>query len=88
MASKPTKATRYIHEAANRVKNSGISVDWDSGMEIVSISCEGEDDIFMQGEGAGEFIAQIDAMTKRYPSLDDYTAACALAEPYAECIWN
>lgn len=86
--SKPTKATKYMHEAANRFKNSGCSVDWDSSFSTVTISCKGEDDIFMQGDEADEFISEIEILTKRYKSLDSYTAACALAEPIAECLFN
>lgn len=86
--SKPTKATRYIHEAADYSENSGARVDWDSGFETFSIECEGEEPIFMQGDEAAERIAEIDAMCTRYPSLDEYTAALCIAKPYIECIWG
>lgn len=85
--AKPTKATKCIHEAANRFK-SCATIDWDSIFPTVTMSTSGQDDLFMQGDEAQEFIDQIDQLTKRYPSLDEYTAACALAEPYAEAIWN
>ena len=86
--SKPTKATLYIHQAAKRFKDSGATIDWDSAFSTVSIDCEGEDGIFMQGEEADRFIDEIKATTRRYPSLDEYTAACALAEPIVECLFN
>ena len=85
--SKPTKATKYIHAAANRFKAS-CTIDWNSSFSTVTMSTDGQDDIFMHGYDAQVFIDEIDKMTTRYPSLDDYTAACALAEPYAETIWN
>lgn len=83
-----TKATKYILEVAKRATDSGVSVDWDSGMSTVSITCAEEEDIFMQGDEADTFIAEIDALCKRYPSLSESNAALALAEPYAESIWS
>ena len=85
--SKPTKATKIIHEAANRFKATGL-VDWNSAYSTVCISSEGEDDIFMQGDEAEDFISEIERLCKKYPSLDEYTAACALSEHYTECIWG
>ncbi len=42
----------------------------------------------MQGEEADRFIDELKAITRRYPSLDEHTAACALAEPIIECLFN
>ena len=86
--SKPTKATRYIHQAAKRFKDSGCVIDWNSAFSTVNIDCEGEEGVFMQGEEADSFIDELKAMTRRYPSLDEYTAACALAGPIVECMFN
>lgn len=86
--SKPTKATRFIHAAANRMRNSDITIDIDSSFSTVCISCPGEDDIFMQGDDAESFIEEVETMCKRFPSLDEDTAALSLAEPYVECIWG
>lgn len=86
--SKPTKATKYIHAAADRARAGGIVIDWDSAFSTVSIDAPGQDGAFMQGDEADEFIAQIDALCKRYPSLDSYTAALALAEPITDCLFN
>jgi len=85
---KTTKATRYICEAAQRCINGGITVDCDGSYSTVSIDAPGEDSIFMQGDEADNFIAERDALCKRYPSLDFDIAELALAEPYAECIFN
>jgi len=82
--SKPTRATRFIHEAAKRFINSGGTVDWDSAYSTVAISCPDCEDRFMQGEEADTFIDEMRATCKRFPSLDEYTAACAMAEPYTE----
>lgn len=88
MRSNPTKATRYIHQQADYTEQSRVSVDWDSAFSTVNISHPGDDDIFMQGDDADEFIAELDALCKRFPSLDEYTAALALAKPYVENIWG
>lgn len=84
--SKPTKATRFIHEAAQRVRDSGISVEWCSAFETVSIDATENEGVFMQGDEARAFIEEIVALCRRFRSLDEYTAALALAEPYAECV--
>lgn len=86
--SKPTKATKYIHAAAKRFKNNGATIEWDSAFSTVSIECDREEGVFMQGEEADNFIDELKAITRRYPSLDEYTAACALAEPIIECLFN
>ena len=83
-----TRATRYIRESAERCRNGGITVDWDSAYSTVSIDSDDGQNAFMQGDEADQFIDQIRAMCKHYPSLDEYTAALALAEPYAECLFN
>ena len=87
---KTTKATRYIREAAQRCINGHIDVDIDRAFGTVAIDCQelGIEGVFMQGDEADTFIAEVDALCKRYPSLDTYTAALALAEPYAECLFN
>ena len=86
--SKPTKATKYIHVIAKRFKDSGATIEWDSAFSTVRIDCNGEDYVFMQGTEADSFIDEIKAMTRRYPSLNEYTAACAIAEPIIECLFN
>ena len=84
---KYTKATKYIVASAKRCKYSGVDVDVNEPFSWVTISCDGEEDIFLQGEDADQFIAARDIMTKRYPSLPDYVAELALAEPYTD-LWS
>jgi DNA-binding NarL/FixJ family response regulator len=79
-----TKATKYIREAAERCRASGVTVDIDSRFPTVAIDAPGADGVFMQGDEADTFIEEVRALCKRYPSLDEDTAALALAEPYAE----
>ena len=86
--SKPTKATRYIHVIAKRFQDSGATIDWNSAFSTVRIDYGGEDYVFIQGWEADDFIDELKALTRRYPSLDEYTAACALGEPIIECLFN
>ena len=85
---KHTKATKYIVQAAQRCMNGKITVDCDSRYSTVSIDCPGKDSIFMQGDEADQFIAERDALCKRFPSLEYRVAELSLAEPYSECIWG
>ena len=73
---------------ADYSENSGAVVDWDSGFQTFCISGKGQDDIFMQGQEADEIIEEIGALCKKYPSLDEYTAALCVAKPYIDCCWS
>lgn len=86
--SKPTRATRHIHTLADYSQESGAVVDWCSSMETFSVSCDGQDDIFMQGDEASAVIGEIESMCRRFPSLDEYTAALCIAKSYIENIWS
>lgn len=77
-----TKATKFILEAATRCRDGGVSVDIDSAYSTVAIDSPGDDGIFMQGDDAESFIKDVAALCKRYRSLDEDTAALALAESY------
>lgn len=83
-----TRATKFIREAAARQRASGVTVDIDSPYSTVAIDAPGEDGIFMQGDEAETFISEVRALCKRFPSLDEDTAALALAEPYAETLFH
>lgn len=83
-----TKATKFIREAAARVRADGVTVDMDSTYSTVAIDAPGQDGLFMQGDEADQFITEVRALCKRYRSLDEDTAALALAAPYAETLFN
>lgn len=85
--SKPTRATRFIWAAAERMRAAGITVDCDSAYSTVSIDAPGEDSIFMQGDGADSFIGECEKLWTRYPSLPMDIAELALAEPYTD-LWS
>ena len=83
-----TKATKFIREAAARCRADGVTVDMDSPYSTVAIDAPGQDGLFMQGDEADQFINEVRALCKRYRSLDEDTAALALAAPYAETLFN
>lgn len=85
--AKPTKATRIFWDIATRAREAGVSVDCDSAYSTVCISAPGEEDIFMQGDNADQFISEVDALCKRYPSLSRDIAELAIAEPYS-VLWS
>lgn len=83
-----TRATRFIHAAAQRSRNGGVTVDVDSAFSTVAIDAPGFDGVFMQGDEADNFIAERDALCKRFPSLSEDVAELALTEPYADSFCN
>ena len=86
---KRNKSNRFLIDAAKFVINSGVSIDWGSNCDDwVCISAPDEDDIFMQGDSAREFMDEMEAIERRFRSFDSYTAALVVAKPYVECIWG
>ena len=85
--SKPNKRTRIFWDAAQRMRDAGITVDCDSAYSTVSIDAPGEDSIFMQGDDADAFIAECEKLWNRYPSLSMDVCELALAEPYT-VLWG
>ena len=75
-----------LKNAAKRM--TGVFVDVDSSMGTVCISTNGQDDIFMQGDDADQFIAECESLANRCKHLSPAIIELALAEPYAECIWS
>jgi len=85
--SKPTPRTRIFWQAAQRMRNAGITVDTDSGYSTVSIDCPGQESIFMQGDEADSFIGECRKLWTRYPSLPMDVCELATAEPYTD-LWS
>ncbi len=85
--SKPNKRTRIFWDAAQRMRDAGITVDTDSGYSTVSIDAPGQESIFMQGEDADTFIEECRKLWNRYPSLPMDVCELALAEPYTD-LWS
>ena len=85
--SKPNPRTRIFWQAAQRMRDAGITVDTDSGYSTVSIDAPGEESIFMQGDDADSFIDECRKLWTRYPSLPMDVAELARAEPYTD-LWS
>ena len=82
-----TRATRIFWDAAQRMRDAGITVDTDSGYSTVSIDAPRQESIFMQGDDADAFIAECRKLWNRYPSLLMDVCELALAEPYTD-LWS
>ena len=85
--SKPNLRTRIFWQAAQRMRDAGVTVDTDSGYSTVSIDAPGEESIFMQGDDADSFIDECRKLWTRYPSLPMDVAELAIAEPYTD-LWS
>ena len=83
--SKPNLRTRIFWQAAQRMRDAGVTVDTDSGYSTVSIDAPGQESIFI--EDADAFIAECRKLWKRYPSLPMDIAELAIAEPYTD-LWS
>lgn len=84
----PAKLTLadIVKAAAGRLP--GVDVEIDRSMGTVCISAQGEEDIFMQGDEADEFIAEVDKLWNDAQHVTEDEAALCAASPYVECIWN
>ena len=84
---KRTRATRIFWDAAQRMRDAGVTVDTDSGYSTVSIDAPRQESIFMQGDDADAFIAECRKLWNRYPSLPMDVCELALAEPHS-VLWS
>ena len=68
-----------------------VSVTICRGLPSVTIHDDseiGNEDIFMQGDDADEFINAFDALVEQAPDVLFADVLKHLALPYVECIWN
>lgn len=83
---KKNKSNKFLIKMAEFSYNSGAVIDWGSDCDDwVSIDIDGYDGVFMQGNNASEFMQDIEKITRKYRSIDEYTAALIVAKPYIEC---
>ena len=85
--SKPNPRTRIFWQAAQRMRDAGVTVDTDSGYSTVSIDAPGQESIFMQGDEADSFIGECRKLWNRFPSLPMDVAELATAEPFT-ALWS
>lgn len=81
------RLSRIIRQSAKYSRESGADVEIDRAYSTVCISGRGQEDIFMQGDDAEQFIDQIDAISKRCPSIDFDDIELHLAKDYIDCLW-
>lgn len=82
------KLKTIIEQSAARM--AGVTVEYSQTMDTVCISddsCE-EEDIFMQGDDAVQFINEMNNLYEKIQTLDKDTIALHLALPYVDGIWN
>lgn len=77
-----------LKAAAKRMRTVSVAVDRSYGTVCISDDTGEQEDIVMQGDDAESFIAECDKLSERCQSLDGYIIEMALAEPYAENLWN
>lgn len=75
---------------ADAARMQGVTVTVNSQMETVCISDDMgvQDDIFMQGQDANEFVAQRDHLYEETGDIGMDVIELHLAHPYAETLWN
>jgi len=56
---KRTRATRVFWQAAQRMRDAGITVDTDPSYSTVSIDAPGQESIFMQGDEADSSLPSV-----------------------------
>ncbi len=71
---------------ASYVRKSGFSVSICRRLDTVSIDsyANPEEEIFLQGDDARQFIAEADALYAELPLMSFDTINCHLAKPYVE----
>jgi hypothetical protein len=75
---RPTRATRLIWAKAREAYNAGCVVSDQSPLSAVAIDWD-DGEAFMQDHEAEEFMAEVEELCKRYPSLPEDVAELYLA---------
>jgi hypothetical protein len=74
------KQIKVIRDTAERFRKQAL-ICYDKKSSVVEIFND-SDSVFLQCDEACQFITKFEELCVKYPSLDEYTAACCLAEPY------
>jgi hypothetical protein len=78
--------TDIIKAAAERMRDAAVDIN--RLLPTVCISAPGEEDIFMQGDEAEAFIAEVDKLYEQAGDVTEDECALCHAEPYCENCWN
>jgi hypothetical protein len=82
-----TALANILVDQAFFARNSGATVTLDRRYPTVSIEAEGCETIFMEGDDAAQFGAEVDKYAGQCPNLDGGTIELACARPYIESHW-
>lgn len=84
------KLETIIKETAARMEASGVSVETDSAYSTVCISDDSgmNEDIFMQGEEADDFINEVNEVYEKVQTLGRGVIELYVAHEYTECLWS
>lgn len=85
MTATPT-LSEIVKASAERMRD--VTVELDRSMGTVTISADGEEDIFFEGHEADTFIAAVDKLYEETGDCNEDECALNVASPYAENIWN
>jgi hypothetical protein len=78
--------TEIIKAAAERMPD--VIVEIDRRLGTVLIWKPEEEDIFLQGDEADQFIAKVDELYNKAGDVTEDEAALCEASPYCENLWN
>lgn len=84
------KLQDILHAHADYVRSTGANVEIVSiyGTVCISDTTGKNEDIFMQGDDASDFISEVNRLWNKTGDMDKDTIACALAKQYIECLWE
>lgn len=77
--------SEIIRAAAARMKD--VTVDIDKGMGTVCIIAEDQEDIFMQGDDADDFINEVEELYEKAGDVTEDECALCQAEDYT-ILWS
>jgi len=78
--------TEIVKATAARMKD--VAVYLDRNMDNVLISTPGQEDIYMQGDDAVQFLTELDDLYEKTGDCTEDECALTLAAPYAENLWS
>ena len=84
------KLQDILHADAEYTRNSGADVEINNsfGWVLISDTTGNQEDIFLQGHDAEEFISEVNRLWNEAGEMGQDSIACALAKEYIDCIWE
>ena len=82
------KLQDIILSDAEYCKNVTVLVEYNYGYVTISDDTGKNDDIFLQGDDASDFISQLNHLYNLTGDLTEQDISLHLARQYIDCIWN